>query len=575
MRSPSRAPPPRRRVGSMATQAMRSLSCWSTRRRRTSSSVRLDLPDPPVPVMPSTGVRRADAARSSSARSSSVRWPVSAAVRARAIGRRGRRRAPPRPWSGRTSHRSVSQAADDLVDHAGQPEALAVLGAEDRDPGGAQALDLGRDDDPAAAPDDLDVAGAGLAQQLDEVLEVLDVAALVGGDGDALDVLLDRGVDDLADAAVVAEVDHLGALALHDPPHDVDRRVVAVEQGRGADDADRVHRHVELGLRGGGLRCHEGSLRGRLPRDSRTSNYLPASHRAAAAAAARGVQRATAEAYGSGAAASTTHSTADRTERPRRRPAAARRAAAAPTTRRGAGTRAGPRREAGRRGSRRSQRSVHGSRPASRARRRSGPSSSRPKRWRMIHSGIRSVVSGWAHSASPEVDVGRSARRAAGRRWRGGGRCAAASTAVRSRRGPPAASWIRSSPSSTSAASASVGPPRVVRRAGPGARRPGRSPRRRPRRAPRGRAGTPGRRAPRRRGPRARAAPRRTRPPRRPSRRGGGGGLVVPHRQPEVGGREPPARRCRRRPAGRTGPARCPRRPGRARPRRPATGRSP
>ena len=156
--------------------------------------------------------------------------------------------------------------ADDLVDHAGEAEALAVLGAEDRDPGGAQALDLVGDDDPAATADDLDVAGAGLAQQLDEVLEVLDVAALVGGDGDALDVLLDRGVDDLADAAVVAEVDHLGALALHDPPHDVDRRVVAVEQARGGDDADRVRRHVELGLRGGGLRCHEGSLRGRYPR---------------------------------------------------------------------------------------------------------------------------------------------------------------------------------------------------------------------------------------------------------------------------------------------------------------------
>ena len=31
------------------------MSPWSRRKRRTSSSVRLDLPDPPVPVMPSTG----------------------------------------------------------------------------------------------------------------------------------------------------------------------------------------------------------------------------------------------------------------------------------------------------------------------------------------------------------------------------------------------------------------------------------------------------------------------------------------------------------------------------------------
>jgi hypothetical protein len=147
---------------------------------------------------------------------------------------------------------------DDLVDHAGQAEALAVLRAEDRHPGGTQALDLLGDDDAAATADDLHVAGAGLGEELDEVLEVLDVPALVGADRDPLHVLLDRRVDDLLDAAVVPEVDDLGALALHDPPHDVDRGVVAVEQGGGRDDAHRVHRHVELGLRAGGLRCHGG-----------------------------------------------------------------------------------------------------------------------------------------------------------------------------------------------------------------------------------------------------------------------------------------------------------------------------
>ena len=62
IRSPSSAPPPRRRVGSTASTATRSLSCWSMRSRRTSSSVSDDLPDPPVPVIPSTGTRRAAAA---------------------------------------------------------------------------------------------------------------------------------------------------------------------------------------------------------------------------------------------------------------------------------------------------------------------------------------------------------------------------------------------------------------------------------------------------------------------------------------------------------------------------------
>ena len=42
-----------------------------------------------------------------------------------------------------------------------------------------QLGDLARQDDAAAAAEDLDVLAAALAQQVDHVLEVLDVAALV------------------------------------------------------------------------------------------------------------------------------------------------------------------------------------------------------------------------------------------------------------------------------------------------------------------------------------------------------------------------------------------------------------
>ena len=134
---------------------------------------------------------------------------------------------------------------DDGVDHAGQAEALAVLGGEDRDAGLAQPGDLVVDDHAPAAADDPHVTGARGAQQLHEVLEVLHVPALVGRDRHALDVLLQRGVHDLLDRAVVAEVDHLAALALEDPPHDVDRGVVAVEQAARGDQADRVGGDVQ------------------------------------------------------------------------------------------------------------------------------------------------------------------------------------------------------------------------------------------------------------------------------------------------------------------------------------------
>ena len=70
--------------------------------------------------------------------------------------------------------------------------------------------------------------------------------ALVRADRDALHVLLHGRRDDVVDAAVVAEVDHLGALRLQDAPHDVDGRVVPVEQARRGDEPHRVHGLVEV-----------------------------------------------------------------------------------------------------------------------------------------------------------------------------------------------------------------------------------------------------------------------------------------------------------------------------------------
>jgi hypothetical protein len=79
------------------------------------------------------------------------------------------------------------------------------------------------------------------------------VAALVRRDRDALDVLLDRRVDDLLDRAVVPEVDHLGPLGLEDPAHDVDGGVVAVEEARRGHQPDRVRGDVEIGHGGSHL----------------------------------------------------------------------------------------------------------------------------------------------------------------------------------------------------------------------------------------------------------------------------------------------------------------------------------
>jgi hypothetical protein len=109
-----------------------------------------------------------------------------------------------------------------------------------------QQVDLLAHDHPAPAAEDLDVAGAALAQQLDQVGEVLDVPTLVGRDGDPLDVFGDGRGGHLVDRPVVAEVHDLRALRLQDPPHDVDRRVVAVEEARRRDEPDGVRGAVQL-----------------------------------------------------------------------------------------------------------------------------------------------------------------------------------------------------------------------------------------------------------------------------------------------------------------------------------------
>ena len=94
---------------------------------------------------------------------------------------------------------------DHRVDHHRQTQALAVLRREH--PGDAtpvQLVDLVLHDHAATAAVDANVADALVAQPVEEVREVLHVAALVRADRQALHVLVQRGAHDLVDRSVVA-----------------------------------------------------------------------------------------------------------------------------------------------------------------------------------------------------------------------------------------------------------------------------------------------------------------------------------------------------------------------------------
>src|SRR6056297_464789 len=97
-----------------------------------------------------------------------------------------------------------------------------------------------------------------LGQHVDHVLEILVVPALVGADRNSVGVFADRGPDDLGDRAVVPEVDDLATLGLNQAAHQIDGRIVPVEQAGGSHETQRC-----FGSRGGG----GGEVLGRLAHD--------------------------------------------------------------------------------------------------------------------------------------------------------------------------------------------------------------------------------------------------------------------------------------------------------------------
>ena len=122
-------------------------------------------------------------------------------------------------------------AHDHVADHALQAHTLAVFRAVDAcDAVGLQLGNFAGDDDTATTAKNLNVTRALFTQQVDHVFEVLDVAALVGADRNALHVFLQGGGDHVVNAAVVPQMDHFGTHALQDAAHDIDGRIVAVKQ---------------------------------------------------------------------------------------------------------------------------------------------------------------------------------------------------------------------------------------------------------------------------------------------------------------------------------------------------------
>ncbi len=95
---------------------------------------------------------------------------------------------------------------------------------------GFKLHDFCRRNRPAAAHYHRNMCCALLRQHVHHVFEILDVTALVGAAGDGVGIFLQGGVHDFGDAAIVAKVDHLGAVRLQKAANDVDGGIVPIKQ---------------------------------------------------------------------------------------------------------------------------------------------------------------------------------------------------------------------------------------------------------------------------------------------------------------------------------------------------------
>ncbi len=147
-----------------------------------------------------------------------------------------------------------ARAAHDILDHRDKTKVHAVVRVIDAlDAVGLEFLDLFRRDRPATAREHANMRGAALGEHVDHVLEVFDMAALIARQRDRIGIFLQRRAHHVLDRAVVAEMNHFRALRLDDAAHDVDRRVVAVEQAGRSDEAQ--WRDLGRRIGGGNVLC--------------------------------------------------------------------------------------------------------------------------------------------------------------------------------------------------------------------------------------------------------------------------------------------------------------------------------
>ena len=102
------------------------------------------------------------------------------------------------------------------------------------------------------------MTGPAFVEQVVHIFKKLDVAALITGNGNALHVFLNGAINNFGNGSVVAKMNHFGPRRLHEPTHEVDGRIVAIEKRSRRNDADLVLKPLCQGFFGLNIGCSHG-----------------------------------------------------------------------------------------------------------------------------------------------------------------------------------------------------------------------------------------------------------------------------------------------------------------------------
>src|SRR5213076_2856719 len=98
----------------------------------------------------------------------------------------------------------------------------------------------------AATTENRDVIRALTAQLFDHICKELDVSPVIARNADGPDILLDRGSHDIADRAMITQVDHFDSVPDKFEVDRVDRTVVPVANRDRCENSDRDRHGAEI-----------------------------------------------------------------------------------------------------------------------------------------------------------------------------------------------------------------------------------------------------------------------------------------------------------------------------------------